>query len=85
MTLRSAVRMSRDKMRQFEVEGRKLFVPLIAFNALYRYGGGDAQTSAAYLVGRDGKGDKLAPLTVDSGPRQFNGLAARALEPSVRR
>ena len=85
MTLRSAVRMSRDKMRQFEVEGRKLFVPLIAFNALYRYGGGDAQTSAAYLVGRDGKGDNLAPLTFESGPRQFNGLAARALEPSVRR
>jgi hypothetical protein len=85
MTMRSALRMTREQMRQFEAGDRKLFVPLIALNALYRHGGGEAQTSAAFLVGRDGAGDKMAPFVVDAAPRRFNGLAARALEPSVRR
>jgi hypothetical protein len=84
VTLRSAVTMPRDQLRLFEVDGRKLFVPLIAFNALYRHSAGGGQTSAAFLLGRDGKGEKMAPFLFDQAPRQFSGLAARELEPRVR-
>ena len=42
-------------------------MPLIAFNALYEWGGGKGQTSAAYLVGRETEGEKLGPLRLDIG------------------
>ena len=58
--------------------GRKVFVPLIAFNALYDWSGGEGQTSAAYLVGRETNGDKLGPLRLDLGAREFRSLGRAA-------
>ena len=75
--LKSAVRLKLDQMRQFDVGGRKLFVPLVGVNAVYRGPSGPAQTSASYLVGRDGKGEKMAPFRLDLGPKIFRGLGAR--------
>ncbi|MEO8547479.1 MAG: hypothetical protein ABI422_03840 [Sphingomicrobium sp.] len=83
--LKSEVSLSRAQMRQFEVAGRQLFVPLIGFNALYRWTGGDGQTSASYLVGRDTQAEKMAPLRLDLGPRIFRGLGARQHIVGVRR
>lgn len=77
VALKSAVSLTRDRLREFEVAGRRLFVPLVGFNALYRWSGGDGQTSASYLVGRDTEGEKMAPLRLDLGPRIFRGLGAR--------
>ena len=82
IALKSAVTMSSDQLRQFEVGGKRIFVPLVGFNALYRWSGGEGQTSASYLVGRDTNGEKMAPLRLDLGPRVFSGLGAR--EHSVR-
>jgi hypothetical protein len=74
LSLKSAVRLPLSEVRSFQVEGRTLFVPLVAFNILY--GGG--QASASFLVGRGGEGDeKLAPFRLDLGPRIFRGLSAR--------
>lgn len=75
--LKSAVRLSPEHMRQYEVQGRKLFVPLVGVNAIYRDPAGPRQTSASYLVGRDGNGEKMAPFRLDLGPRIFRGLGAR--------
>jgi hypothetical protein len=61
-----------------------LFVPLLAFNALYRWAGGEAQTSTSYLVGRDNKSEKLAPFRLDAAPRVFRGLGAREHNVRVR-
>ena len=83
--MKSAVSLTRDQMRQYEVGGRRLFVPLIGFNALYSWSGGDGQTSASYLVGRDTKAEKMAPLRLDLGPRTFRGLGARQHNVGVRR
>ncbi|HUE79579.1 MAG TPA: hypothetical protein VMN38_08110 [Sphingomicrobium sp.] len=85
VALKSAVSLNRDQMRQFEVAGRRLFVPLVGFNALYRWSGGDGQTSASYLVGRDTKSDKMAPLRLDLGPRIFRDLGARQHNVGVRK
>jgi hypothetical protein len=79
MNLKTQVVAPRSSVQIFEIGGRHVFVPLIAFNALYRWSGGDGQTSASYLLGRDTKGDKLAPFRLDLGPRVFRGLAARPL------
>lgn len=77
VTLKSAVRLPIEHMRQFEIAGRRLFVPIVGLNALYRGPAGTAQTSASYLVGRDGNGEKMAPFRLDLGPRIFRGLGAR--------
>ena len=84
VAMKSAVSLTLDEMRQFEVAGKRIFVPLIGFNALYRWSGGDGQTSASYLVGRDTQSEKLAPLRLDLGPRIFRGLGARQHNIGVR-
>lgn len=73
----SAISLGFDRLRQFEAQGRRFFVPLIALNTLYRYSSNEGQTSASYLVGREGEGERMAPLRLDLGPRLFRGLGAR--------
>ena len=85
IAMQSAVSLTLEQMRQYEVGGRRLFVPLIGFNALYSWSGGDGQTSNSYLVGRDTKAEKMAPLRLDLGPRTFRGLGARQHNVGVRR
>lgn len=79
LSLKSAVRLPVDQLHSFEVQGRKLFVPLVGFNILFRCNGDDDLASASFLVGRGSEQDeKLAPFRIDLGPRVFRGLAARA-------
>lgn len=75
----------RTQIQVLEVGGRQVFVPLLGFNALYSWGSSEGQTSAAYLLGREGQGEKLAPFRLDLGPRVFRGLGARALPQELRR
>ena len=84
VSFRSEVVAPRSAVREYELAGRKAFVPVIAFNALYEWSGGKGQSSAAYLVGRDTHQDKLGPLRLDQGAREFSGLGARPLPSGVR-
>jgi hypothetical protein len=79
IAMTSRVVAPRSAVQEYELGGHKAFVPVIAFNALYKWSGGSGQTSAAYLVGRETRNDKLGPLRLDSGRRDFAGLAAHAL------
>jgi hypothetical protein len=85
IAINTKVVVPRTQVRAYELGGREAFVPLLAFNALYSWGGGDAQTSAAYLLGRGTEGEKMAPFRLDLGPRIFRGLGARLLPVGVRR
>lgn len=84
VSFKSQVVAPRDAVQEYELAGRKAFVPVIAFNALYEWSGGQAQSSAAYLVGRDTQQDKLGPLRLDQGAREFRELGARPLPSAVR-
>jgi hypothetical protein len=78
ISLKSAVRLPIAQLHSFEAAGRRLFVPLVAFNILFRSNGGEEQASASFLVGRGSEQDeKLAPFRIDLGPRIFRGLSAR--------
>ena len=78
VSLKSVARLPLDQVHQFEAGGRKLFVPLIGFNILYRFGGTEGQASASFLVGRGNEEDeKLAPFRIDQGPKIFRGLSSR--------
>ncbi len=85
VTVNTAVFLARDQVRPIEIEGRALFVPMIAFNALYRWSGGKGQTSASYLVGKETNSEKLAPFRLDLAPRIFRGLASRVHQLAVRK
>ena len=86
VVIKSAVSLPLAQVQPLLADGRPLLVPLTAFNALYRWGSnGQGQTSASYLVGKETKGDKLAPFRLDLGPRVFRGLAAREHHLRVRR
>jgi hypothetical protein len=83
--LRSAVRLTRGEIREYEIEGRKLFVPLIAISVRYRWSSGEGQSAAGFLVGQSGEGkDKLAPLRLDKGDRSWKGLGVRRYEKGLR-
>ena len=84
VTLTSQVVAPRAAIQEYELAGRKAFVPVIAFNALYEWSGGQGQTSAAYLVGRETGHDKLGPMHLDQGAREFRAVGARPL-PTVLR
>jgi len=84
VSFRSQVAVPRGAVQEYELAGRKTFVPVIAFNTLYEWSGGKAQSSAAYLVGRDTQQEKLGPLRLDQGAREFSGLGARPLPSGVR-
>ncbi len=84
MRVRTEVSAPKAGLQLFEIGGRHVIVPLIGFNALYRWGMSDGQTSQSFLLGRDTHGEKLAPFRMDLGPRVFRGLAARPLPQSVR-
>jgi len=84
VAMRTQVFAPRDQVQLYELGGHQVFVPLIAFNALYKWSGGEGQTSASYLLGRDTKGEKMGPFRLDLGPHIFRGVAARLLPAGVR-
>jgi len=84
ITLTSQVVAPRAAIQEYELAGRKAFVPVIAFNALYEWSGGQGQTSAAYLVGRETGSDKLGPMHLDQGAREFRAVGARPLPTALR-
>jgi hypothetical protein len=84
VSIRTQVVAPREQIQAYELAGRQVFVPVIAFNALYRWSSGDGQTSVSYLLGRDTKSEKMAPFRLDLGPRIFRGLAAHLLPTGVR-
>jgi len=79
ISLKSVVRLPLEMVQSFEAEGRRLFVPLVAFNIVFRSSGGEGRASASFLIGRGSEEDeRLAPFRLDLGPRVFRGLVARA-------
>lgn len=84
MAFTSQVIAPRASLPDYEVGGRKAIVPVLAFNALYQWSGGQAQTSAAFLVGQETRSEKLAPFVSEGPSREFRGLGAHLLPASVR-
>ena len=84
VSIRHSLVAPRQNVQMFEVGGKKVFVPLVAFNVLYRAGSNGGQTSGAYMVGRETRSDKLGPLRADLGSKAFGNLGTRPLEIGVR-
>ena len=78
VSLRSRVAVAAADLAPLVVEGRKLFVPVVAINAMYRWSGGELKDSSSFLVGRGNADDgKMAPFRLDLGARGWSDVAAR--------
>jgi hypothetical protein len=85
ISLHTQVVAPRENVIILDAGGRQVFVPLIAFNALYEWNGREGQTSVSYLLGRETDGEKMAPFRVDLGPRQYRKVGAHPLPARVRK
>jgi hypothetical protein len=80
---RGLVAMPREDMHAIVVEGRSLFIPVVAFNVLYDWGDGRAgQTALSYVVGREtgAESEKMGPFRLDLGPRLYRSVGQRRNE-----
>ena len=72
-----------EALNPITVEGRVLAVPLVAIDARYNHGDGnapiDGQSARAFVIGREPskEGAKLAPFRLDQGPTSFAPLGRR--------
>jgi hypothetical protein len=76
----SAVTMPRSNWRAITVQGRSLFIPMVAFNIVYEWGDGhQGQTGMSYVVGTQPKepSEKMGAIRVDLGPRIWRSLGQR--------
>jgi hypothetical protein len=80
--LTSAVAMPNENVRELTVQGRRLFIPTVAFNVVYDWGNGKSgQTSASYLVGREAEtpAEKMGAFRLDLGPRLYRSVGQRPM------
>lgn len=84
MTFKNRVVAPRAAVQEYELAGRRAFVPVLAFNAQYEWSGGKGQSSLAFLLGRETRGEKLGPLHLDGAQREVRHLGARVLPTAVR-
>ncbi len=78
--IQGEVAMPRDEMRAVLLEGKMLFIPSIAVNALYDWGEErTGQTSRSYVVGRElaEPSEKMGAFRVDLGPRIWRTIGQR--------
>ena len=87
LRLRGLASMPREAVQAVQIDTRTLFIPMIAFNARYRWDGGEGQTSVSYLIGRQPSepGGRMAPFRLDLGPRVYGALEHRPGELALRR
>lgn len=74
------VTLPRERVHPIQVQGRSIFVPVVAFNALYEWGEGQrGQTAKSWMVGRrpETPSARMAPFRLDLGPRIYHNVAQR--------
>jgi hypothetical protein len=79
-TFRNQVTMPKDQVREITIQGRRLFVPMVAFNVLYDWDPNHSgQTSTSYLVGREAPtpSEKMGAFRLDLGPRLYRSVGQR--------
>ena len=83
-----------DKIHRVDLQGRPMFVPILAIRAVYAWGGagadpsavGHGSTASAYILGIDRDGsDKMQPFWLDGGPRMADRITYRLHEIGIRR
>jgi hypothetical protein len=72
--------MPKEQVREITVQGRRLFIPTVAFNVVYDWGENrSGQTSTSYVVGREAEApsERMGPFRLDLGPRLYRSVGQR--------
>ena len=80
LKLNGQVAMPKAELREIEIAGRRIFVPMVAINVAYDWaGGGSGRTSRSWLVGREAETPqaKMGPFRLDLGPRIYRSVGRR--------
>jgi hypothetical protein len=79
LRLQSAIGMPKAEMRAIEVQGRAIFVPMVAINVAYDWEGGTGRSSKSWLIGREAQtpSAKMGPFRLDLGPRIYRQVGRR--------
>lgn len=85
-SLTGELRLLPDQIAPVQMGGRALLIPLVAFDAQYRWVDesgeaiGAGRTGGAFIVGQEKSppADRLAPFRLDLGPRQYPTPGSRA-------
>ena len=80
VAFKSTVTMPKDAVREINVQGRRLFIPMVAFNVFYDWADGKTgQTSMSYIVGREAPtpSEKMGAFRLDLGPRVYRSVGQR--------
>jgi hypothetical protein len=79
LKLGSAIAMPKTEVRTIEVQGRAIFVPMIAINVAYDWDGGTGRSSKSWLLGREADTPvaKMGPFRLDLGPRIYRQVGRR--------
>jgi len=88
LRLASAIAMPKEEVRGIEVQGRSIFVPVVAINVAYDWAGagedkaGAGRTSKSWLVGREAETPtaKMGAFRLDLGPRIYRSVGQRQTE-----
>jgi hypothetical protein len=78
--LNGQVAMPNAELREIELAGRRIFVPMVAINVAYDWAdGGAGRTSRSWLVGREAEvpTEKMGPFRLDLGPRIYRSVGRR--------
>ena len=78
--IKTGVTLAKDRIREITIQGRRLFIPVVAFNVFYEWDDGRVgQTSMSYVVGREAATpqEKMGAFRLDLGPRLYRSVGQR--------
>ena len=80
LRLGGQVSMPLDEVRQIELQGRRLFIPVVAISVAYDWGeNGAGRTSKSWIVGTQPQqeAEKMGAFRLDLGPRIYRSVGQR--------
>lgn len=80
LKIKGSVDMPQERLSALKIDGKLLFIPMIAATARYDWGiSRSGQTSASWVIGRERPegGDKMAPFRLDLGARVYRTIGKR--------
>jgi hypothetical protein len=84
MELGGMAMLPKESLSVMTVEGRALFVPVLAINVLYQWESGAGQAARSFVIGIDrGAGAKLAPFRLDAAGRMHDAVSQLSYTVSV--
>jgi len=84
--IRALAQLPRSAINVVTVQGRPMFVPIVAIDLRYRWPAGEGQTAQSFVVGIAAKrGDRMRPFWLDVPPRMYDTVTARPHSVGARR